>query len=93
MLGYPEVRIDPSCVVSVIVLGVGFVGAGLIVYRKFKIEELTMAAGIWIVAAIGTVVGTGLYFTAIFAAFLTLGVLNLMKTLEIKIFGKNKEFF
>jgi putative Mg2+ transporter-C (MgtC) family protein len=79
------VSFDPSKVISSIVMGVGFIGAGLIIYRRFKVEGLTTAAGIWVVAAIGVAIGIKMYLEAIFTTFLTLGVLTLFKVIEEKI--------
>jgi len=93
LLDNPGVRFDPSRVVSTIVMGVGFIGAGLIIYRKFRVEGLTTAAGIWTVAGIGVAVGAGLYFVAVFATFLVLVILNVLRILEERFFGKDKDIF
>lgn len=86
------ISFDPSRVISGIVLGVGFIGAGLIMHRGFKIEGLTTAAGIWVVSAIGVAVGLKLYLVAVFTAFLALGVLSVLRLLEEKVFwGKEDE--
>jgi len=84
------VSFDPSRVIAAIVLGVGFIGAGLIIFRRFRIEGLTTAAGIWVVAAIGVAIGVQLYLVAIFTAFLTLGILTGLRLLEEKVFGKEE---
>ncbi len=52
---------DPTRIVSQIVVGIGFLGAGLIVFRGYRVEGLTTSAGLWVVAAIGTAVGFGMY--------------------------------
>lgn len=70
---------DPARVAAQIVVGVGFLGAGLLVQRKGTIYGLTSAAGIWAVAAVGMAVGTGRYFIAVFSAlavYLVLAVLR-----------------
>ena len=89
-LDKPGVSFDPSRILAAIVMGVGFIGAGLIIYRRFRIEGLTTAAGIWVVAAIGMAIGVQLYLIAIFTAFLTLAILTVLKLLEEKIFGKEE---
>jgi putative Mg2+ transporter-C (MgtC) family protein len=65
---------DPLRVASQIVVGIGFIGAGLIIFREkeAKLSGLTTSAGIWVAAAIGIAVGYGLYEIAIFATILTL---------------------
>lgn len=89
-LGVPGVSFDPSRVVGQIVLGVGFLGAGLIVYRDLRIEGLTTAAGIWVVAAIGVAVGVRFYFAAIFVAFLAVAILAGFRAMEEKVFRSKK---
>src|SRR3989304_1086875 len=44
---------DPSRIASQVVVGIGFLGAGLIILRQDKIQGLTTAAGLWVSAAIG----------------------------------------
>lgn len=52
---------DPSRIASQIVSGVGFIGAGMIIYQREALHGLTTAAGIWLIAGIGMAVGAGLY--------------------------------
>lgn len=85
----PGVSFDPGRIVSQIVLGIGFIGAGLIIFRQSQVEGLTTAAGIWVVAAIGVAVGTKLYLIAIFSTFLTLGILAGLRILEEKAIQKS----
>ena len=61
---------DPARLAAQIVAGVGFLGAGIIVYRKNEVHGLTTAAGVWATAGIGMACGGGLYFLAIGAAAL-----------------------
>lgn len=83
---------DPSRVISQIVVGVGFIGAGLIIFQENKIRGLTTAAEMWVVAAIGATVGLNLYVVAIFSAIFVLTVLSLTRwfDLEAKIEGLSK---
>jgi putative Mg2+ transporter-C (MgtC) family protein len=80
---------DPTRIIGQIVLGIGFLGAGLIIFRGFHIEGLTTAAGLWVAAAIGVAVGTKLYFPAIFATFLVIGILSGLRIFEEKFFEKS----
>jgi len=66
---------DPTRVTSLIVSGIGFLGAGLIIFRGDKVEGLTTAAGLWATAALGIAFGRGLYVLAVFSALLLLGLL------------------
>ena len=69
--GAPE-RFDSSRVAAQIVSGIGFIGAGSIIFHKRIIRGLTTAAGLWTAAGIGMAVGGGLYVIALTATLLTL---------------------
>jgi putative Mg2+ transporter-C (MgtC) family protein len=86
--GKPAIDFDPTRIIGQIVLGIGFLGAGLIIFRGFHIEGLTTAAGLWVAAAVGVAIGARFYFPAIFVTFLTIGILAGLRLLEEKIFGK-----
>lgn len=61
---------DPARIAAQIVAGVGFLGAGIIVYRKNEVHGLTTAAGVWTTAGIGMACGGGLWLVAIGATAL-----------------------
>ena len=61
---------DSARVAAQIVAGVGFLGAGIIVYRKNVVHGLTTAAGVWTAAGIGMACGGGLWILAITATAL-----------------------
>ena len=61
---------DTSRVAAQIVSGVGFLGAGIIVYRKYELHGLTTAAGIWATAGIGMACVGRLYVIAVGTAML-----------------------
>lgn len=48
-----------------IVSGIGFLGAGMIFFRRESLRGLTTAAGIWATAAIGMCVATGMFWLAL----------------------------
>lgn len=75
---------DPSRVASQIVVGIGFIGAGLIIFREQRIEGLTTAAGLWAMAAVGMAVGSGYYLLAVFASLLIFIILSLFGKLKIE---------
>ncbi len=79
--GFPS-NADPSRVASQIVSGIGFLGAGLIIFYGTKLRGITTAAGIWITAAIGMAVGLKFYLPAIFVTFLAIMVLFLFRPVE-----------
>jgi putative Mg2+ transporter-C (MgtC) family protein len=68
-------RADVTRVASEVVVGVGFLGAGMILKRHGEVANLTTAASVWTVAAIGLAAGVGDLGTATVAALLTLGYL------------------
>lgn len=87
-LGTAGIDVDPSRIVGQIVLGIGFLGAGLIIYRQSHIEGLTTAAGLWVTAAIGTAIGFHMYFPAIFVSLFLILILAGLRIIEEKLFGK-----
>jgi len=78
---------DPTRVIQAVATGIGFIGAGLIIRRQFRVEGLTTAAGLWVTAAVGVAVGSGLYFPAVFVAFITIGILAGLRLIEERILG------
>jgi putative Mg2+ transporter-C (MgtC) family protein len=76
------VRLDPTRMAQGIMTGIGFLGAGVIFKEGLTVRGLTTAASIWITAAIGVMTGSGLYFPAIAATVLTLGILSVFRVVE-----------
>jgi putative Mg2+ transporter-C (MgtC) family protein len=76
------VRIDPTRMAQGIMTGIGFLGAGVIFKEGLTVRGLTTAASIWTTAAIGVLMGTGLYGTGALATVLTVGVLSVFQRLE-----------
>ena len=62
--GFSEMNADASRVAAQIVSGVGFLGAGIIMFRGQKMHGLTTAAGVWATAGVGMAAGAGLYVVA-----------------------------
>ena len=68
-------EVDASRVAAQIVSGIGFIGAGMIVYRQHEVRGLTTAAGVWATAGIGMACGSGeLYWVAIGATAIMIAV-------------------
>ncbi len=67
-----RVNFDPMRVPAAIISGIGFIGAGLILFRENALRGLTTAAGLWVAAGVGVASGFGLYAIAIFTTLLTL---------------------
>ena len=70
---------DPTRILSTIVTGIGFLGAGAIIQNKDKIIGLTTAAFIWTISAIGILCGMGLTLTPI---VLTIGLISISHFFE-----------
>lgn len=66
---------DPSRIIGQVVTGVGFLGAGVIIARDGVVLGVTSAAVIWMLAAIGVVIGSGHYLLGILLSLLTIAVL------------------
>jgi putative Mg2+ transporter-C (MgtC) family protein len=79
--GFSGTTVDISRVAAAVVVGVGFIGAGVI-FRGRQEEEvagLTTAATIWVTAAIGVAAGAGMYLISIIATAIITGILLLPK--------------
>ena len=76
---------NPLMIVSQIVVGVGFIGAGLIFTKDSKLVGLTTATGLWVAAGIGMAAGLGLYNIALIATILTLFIFIVLWFIEKRI--------
>jgi len=63
---------DPLRVAAAIIMGIGFLAGGLIIFRGDAVHGATTAAGLWIVTGLGMAVGFGMYAVAIFTTLITL---------------------
>ena len=77
--GFPTIGTteDPGRVAAQVVAGVGFLGAGTIIKdgRGF-VRGLTTAAGLWVAAAIGLMIGAGMYISGMLSALLAFVILD-----------------
>ena len=76
---------DPGRVAAQVITGVGFLGAGAIIQMKGSVRGLTTAAGIWMVATIGTAVGVGMYLVSVIATLLIIFILVTLERYEHKL--------
>lgn len=72
---------DSSRVAAQVVSGIGFLGAGTIIFQKNVVRGLTTAAGLWVTAAIGLACGTGMYVAAAIATVMVLLGLEVINAL------------
>jgi putative Mg2+ transporter-C (MgtC) family protein len=77
----PE-RGDPTRVVGQVVTGIGFLGAGVILSRDGKILGVTTAAVIWVLAALGALIGAGYLQAAFVGTLVTILILVGVEGLE-----------
>ncbi len=89
--GFGEDGTDASRVAAQIVSGIGFLGAGIIVYRKHEIHGLTTAAGVWATSGVGMAAGTGLYIVAAGATVIIIAVQCLFHA-NLRVFRTKKYF-
>lgn len=76
---------DAARVAAQIVSGIGFLGAGIIVYRKNQIHGLTTAAGVWATAGVGMAAGARMYLVAVGSTIILILVQCLLH-LNLKLF-------
>ncbi|TAN02940.1 MAG: MgtC/SapB family protein [Rhodanobacteraceae bacterium] len=81
---WPSVVLDPSRIAAQVISGIGFLGAGTIMFmqRENVVRGLTTAAGLWTVAAIGLAIGGGMYAAAVIATAVAWVILAVLKPLE-----------
>lgn len=76
---------DATRIAAQVVTGIGFLGAGIIMYRRDVMHGLTTAAGIWATSAIGMAIGGGFIVTGVCATAIIL-LMQLVFHLPIKAF-------
>ena len=74
-------RLDVSRIAAQVVSGIGFIGAGTIIFQRQMVHGLTTAAGLWVTAAIGMACGAGMYGLAAFTTLLVLLGLEALNSL------------
>lgn len=82
---------DTARVAAQIVSGIGFLGAGIIMYRGQKMHGLTTAAGVWATAGVGMACGGELWIVAVGSTALLIGMQFLMHS-KLRLFRTKKYF-
>ena len=77
-------RFDAARVAAQVVSGIGFIGAGVIIFQKNVVRGVTTAAGLWVAAAIGLACGAGMYAVALAASLMTALCLEMMHFFHIR---------
>ncbi|HEY4503323.1 MAG TPA: MgtC/SapB family protein [Candidatus Paceibacterota bacterium] len=74
--------LNPTMMVSQIIVGIGFLGAGSIIFHSNKLLGLTTAGGLWVTAGIGMAAGFGLFGLATIITILVLFILVVFNLFE-----------
>jgi len=77
-----DLNIDPIRVISGIVGGVGFLGAGSIIQAGGKVHGMTTAASVWVAAGIGIASGLGQFQLAVVVTVFALVMLVVVGALK-----------
>ena len=85
-LGMPGIQRDPSRLAAQVVSGIGFIGAGCIIFQKNAVKGLTTAAGLWVTSAIGMTAGRGMYAVAAASTLMVVVCLEAMNVIHHKVF-------
>jgi putative Mg2+ transporter-C (MgtC) family protein len=75
-------RVDPTRVLGQVVSGIGFLGGGVILAREGIVVGVTSAAVIWVLAALGALIGLGHLLAALVLTMVTVGLLIGVELLE-----------
>ena len=82
----PEARTgaDPIRIVSGVIGGLGFLGAGTIIQAGTNVRGITTAATVWVTGSVGVACGLGFYTVAIVTVILSYAILRLALVAEAK---------
>ncbi|MBU0611812.1 MgtC/SapB family protein [Patescibacteria group bacterium] len=73
---------NPAIIASNIIVGIGFLGAGSIIFHKSRLTGLTTAGGLWVTAGIGMATGFGLFSLAAISTLLVLIIFIVVNVFE-----------
>jgi len=76
---------DPARVIGQIITGIGFLGAGVIMAQGGKVVGVTSAAVVWVLAAVGILIGLHQYATAVIISCVASGILVVVDVLERRV--------
>ena len=79
---FAPLSLSPVMIAANVVLGVGFLGGGLIVHTPHHVDNLTTASALWAAAAIGVACGFGYMAIALAITVCTLFILSGMRSIE-----------
>lgn len=70
-------------VIANIVVGIGFLGAGIIIKHEDRVRGLTSAAIVWMTAAVGVLAGIGMFKFATAATIIMVVALYILRKLNV----------
>lgn len=89
-----SIVLDPARIAAQVISGIGFLGAGIIMFLKPGfVRGLTTASGLWTVSAIGLAVGSGMYIAAVGATLIAFIILLILQPFEKRFTRRFKENF
>lgn len=77
--------VDQSRVIGQVITGIGFLGAGVMLAKDGIVVGVTSAATIWVLAALGVLIGAGYLLSAIKLSVLVVAILWGMDLLEDRV--------
>lgn len=87
VMNVSQISLDPSRVAAQVVSGIGFLGAGVIIFRKNTVSGLTTAASVWSAAGVGLACGGGLFRAAAITMVAILLVQVVLRFFEYRFFA------
>ena len=79
-------RMDPLRIFEATGTFIGIIGAGLIVFSKGEVKNLTTAAHLWLAAVVGIACGAGQWPLVAIAAAISVVMLTLLRIIERRYF-------
>jgi putative Mg2+ transporter-C (MgtC) family protein len=79
-------RMDPLRIYEATGSFIGFIGAGLIVFSKGEVKNLTTAANLWLAAVVGIACGAGQWPLVAICTIISIVMLTLLRTVERRYF-------
>lgn len=80
--------VDATRMAGQVVVGMGFIGAGSIIQSRGRVVGLTSAATLWVVAAIGLIIGAGYPLFGLLVTLFVVTLLIVVAKLEYALLGK-----
>ncbi len=86
----PATPRDPTRMAAQVVSGIGFLGAGVIIFRKNAVRGLTTAASVWAAAGLGLAAGGGMLLVAAVGTIYILLIQLGLRPLEQRFFTHHR---